>query len=249
MENTTIERKSYVWGRAYEVIKNGHPTKMVFPSVTTVLKLITEPKFKPLREKFGEVRWQKILDDASYRGTVMHSMLENFLLEFSSSRSIEKCLQIAQDTAKDIENDEPYNSSLIKRGRDLFWNFYHENFWENIKTVLHNELFLWSDFKGGWAGATDFIFEDYLGSHVVVDFKSSSSPKDEDDILSYKMQISAYMFAYAERYGVIPDRGEIWIANEKKTDIQVFIVTKDEFKTYLKKFIELRLEFGKIHGI
>ena len=57
------------------------------------------------------------------------------------------------------------------------------------------------------------------------------------------------MFAYAERYGVIPDRGEIWIANEKKTDIQVFIVTKDEFKTYLKKFIELRLEFGKIHGI
>jgi CRISPR/Cas system-associated exonuclease Cas4 (RecB family) len=176
-------------------------------------------------------------------------MLENFLLEFSSSRSIEKCLQIAQNTAKNIENDEPYNSSLIKRGRDLFWNFYHENFWENIKTVLHNELFLWSDFKGGWAGATDFIFEDYLGSHVVVDFKSSSSPKDEDDILSYKMQISAYMFAYAERYGVIPDRGEIWIANEKKTDIQVFIVTKDEFKTYLKKFIELRLEFGKIHGI
>lgn len=248
MESLEIVRESHEWGRAYSVTKkNG--TKAIFPSVTTILKLITEPKFKHLREKFGEARWQKILDDASYRGTVMHNMLENFILEFSASRSIEKCLQVAQDTAQNMESIEPHNSNLIKKGRDLFWNFYHESFWENIKVVLHNELFLWSDFKGGWAGATDFIFEDYLGDHVVIDFKSSSSPKDEDDILSYKMQISAYMFAYAERYGVIPNRGEIWIANEKKTELQRFIVSKDEFKFYLKQFIELRSQFQKIHGI
>ena len=248
MQNSKIERKSYPWGRAYEVTRDDRP-KLTLPSVTTVLKLVTEPKFKHLREKFGEARWQKILDDASYRGTVMHSMLENFLLEFSTSRSIEKCLQIAQDTAKDIEDKEPHNSGLIKKGRDLFWNFYHENFWENIKTVLHNELFLWSDFKGGWAGATDFIFEDYFENHVVIDFKSSSSPKDEDSVLSYKMQISAYMFAYAERSGVIPDRGEIWIANEKDSKLQRFIVTKDEFKIYLRQFLDLLAEFQKIHGI
>lgn len=248
MESLEIVRESHEWGRAYSVTKkNG--TKAIFPSVTTILKLITEPKFKHLREKFGEARWQKILDDASYRGTVMHNMLENFILEFSASRSIEKCLQVAQDTAQNMESIEPHNSILIKKGRDLFWNFYHESFWENIKVVLHNELFLWSDFKGGWAGATDFIFEDYLGDHVVIDFKSSSSPKDEDDILSYKMQISAYMFAYAERYGVIPNRGEIWMANEKKTELQRFIVTKDKFKFYLKQFIELRSQFQKIHGI
>lgn len=248
MESLEIVRESHEWGRAYSVTKkNG--TKAIFPSVTTILKLITEPKFKHLREKFGEARWQKILDDASYRGTVMHNMLENFILEFSESRSIEKCLRVAQDTAQNMESIEPHNSNLIKKGRDLFWNFYHESFWENIKVVLHNELFLWSDFKGGWAGATDFIFEDHLGDHVVIDFKSSSSPKDGDDILSYKMQISAYMFAYAERYGVIPNRGEIWIANEKKTELQRFIVSKDEFKFYLKQFIELRGQFQKIHGI
>jgi CRISPR/Cas system-associated exonuclease Cas4 (RecB family) len=247
LEKFKIERKAFSWGRAYVVTKDSGD--LVLPSVTTVLKLITEPKFKPLREKFGEKRWQKILDDASYRGTVMHSMLENFLLEFSNSRSIEKCLQIAQDTAKDVESTDPGNSDLIKRGRDLFWNFYHENFWENIKIVLHNELFLWSDFKGGWAGATDFIFEDYNGGHVVIDFKSSSSPKDEDDIISYKMQIAAYMFAYAERYGVIPARGEIWISNEKKSDIQRFIVSKDEFKVYLKQFLGLLSQFRELNAI
>lgn len=248
MEPEEIVRESYPWGRAYAVTKTDG-SKLVFPSVTTILKLITEPKFKPLREKFGEARWQKILDDASFRGTVMHNMLENFLLEYAESRSIDKSLKTAQDTAREEEINSPDKLPLIKRGRDLFWNFYHEEFWENIKVVLHNELFLWSDFKGGWAGATDFIFEDYLGDHVVIDFKSSSSPKDEDDILSYKMQIAAYMFAYAERYGVIPNRGEIWIANEKKTDLQRFIVTKDEFKIYLKQFIQLRKEFQEIYGI
>lgn len=248
MENTNIERKSYPWGRAYEVTRDDKP-KLVLPSVTTVLKLITEPKFRPLREKFGEARWQKILDDASFRGTVMHSMLENFLLEYAESKSVDKSLQIAQDIAKTEESNSPDKLQLIKRGRDLFWNFYHEEFWGNIKSVLHNELFLWTDFRGGWAGATDFIYLDLNDLTVVIDFKSSSSPKDEEDILSYKCQISAYMFAYAERYGVIPDRGEIWIANEKDSKLQRFIVTKDEFKTYLRKFLELLAEFREINGI
>jgi CRISPR/Cas system-associated exonuclease Cas4 (RecB family) len=248
LQNSKIERKSYPWGRAYEVTRENHP-KLVLPSVTTILKLITEPKFKPLREKFGEARWQKILDDASFRGTVMHSMLENFLLEYAESKSVEKSLQTAQDTAKTEESNSPDKLQLIKRGRDLFWNFYHEEFWGNIKRVLHNELFLWTDFRGGWAGATDFIYLDFNDLTVVIDFKSSSSPKDEEDILSYKCQISAYMFAYAERYGVIPDRGEIWIANEKDSKLQRFIVTKDEFKTYLRKFLELLLEFREINGI
>jgi hypothetical protein len=176
-------------------------------------------------------------------------MLEHFLLEYAESRSIEKSLVTAQDIAKGEEVSSPDKLPLIKRGRDLFWNFYHEEFWGNIKKVLHNELFLWTDFRGGWAGATDFIYLDQNDLTVVIDFKSSSSPKDEEDILSYKCQISAYMFAYAERYGVIPDRGEIWIANEKDSKLQRFIVTKDEFKIYLRKFLGLLSEFRETNGI
>lgn len=248
MESLNIVRQSYPWGRAYIVTKqNGD--KLIFPSVTTVLKLITEPKFKPLREKFGEARWQKILDDASFRGNVMHDMLENFLLEYAESGSVEASLKISQDVAKKEEINSPDKLHLIKKGRDLFWNFYHENFWKNIKKVLHNELFLWSDFRGGWAGAADFIYLDSDNLTVVIDFKSSSSPKNEEDILSYKCQISAYMFAYAERCGVIPDRGEIWIANEKDSKLQRFIVTKHEFKIYLRKFLKLLGEFQEINGI
>lgn len=248
MSNTNITRKSYPWGRAYEVIKD-HQSKLVLPSVTTVLKLLTEPKFQHLREKFGNEKWQQILDKASFRGTVMHSMLEHFLLEYAESGSVDKSLLSAQNIAKDEEKKSPDKIDLIIRGRDLFWNFYHEKFWSDIKLVLHNELFLWTDFRGGWAGATDFVFQDFQDEHVIIDFKSASSPKDEDDIDSYKCQISAYMFAYAERYGVIPHRGEIWISNEKDSTIQRFIVTRDEFKDHLRKFLDLLRQFREIHSI
>jgi hypothetical protein len=248
LENTNIYRKSYSWGRAYEVTRE-HQEKLVLPSVTTVLKLLTEPKFKHLREKFGDEKWQQILDKASFRGTVMHSMLEHFLLEYAESKSVDKSLLVAQDIAKEEERKSPDKLDLVARGRDLFWNFYHEEFWSEINRVLHNELFLWTDFRGGWAGATDFVFEDFDNNHVIIDFKSASSPKDEDDILSYKCQISAYMFAYAERYGVIPQRGEIWISNEKNSSIQRFIVTSDEFKEYLRRFLDLLKQFREIHTI
>ena len=223
--------------------------ELILPSVTTVLKLITEPKFKYLREKFGEKRWQKILDDASFRGTVMHSMLEKFLIEYSDSRSIEKSLCEAQKSAENDLIENPEKKDLIRKGRNLFWNFYYDDFWIGIKKVLYNELFLWTDFRGGWAGATDFVFLDINDLIVIIDFKSATSPKSEDDILSYKCQISAYMFAYAERYGVIPDRGEIWISNEKDNIIQKFIVKKEEFKEYLRIFLNLLKQFREINMI
>jgi hypothetical protein len=119
LENTNIERKSYPWGRAYEVVRD-HQTKLVLPSVTTILKLITEPKFKHLREKFGEQRWQQILDKASFRGTVMHNMLEHFLLEYAISRSVDNSLEVAQKIAKEEEEKSPEKLDIIKKGRDLF---------------------------------------------------------------------------------------------------------------------------------
>lgn len=244
---SNIVRKSYPWGRAYEVSLDNKI--LVLPSVTTVLKLLTEPKFEPLRKEFGEEKWQLILDKASFRGTIMHSMLEHFLLEYAISESVDKSLLVAQNIARSEETKNPDKVNLVKKGRDLFWNFYHENFWAGIKKILHNELFLWTDFRGGWAGATDFVFLDHEDLTVVIDFKSSTSPKNEDDILSYKCQISAYMFAYAERYGVIPDRGEIWISNEQNSELQRFIVTKNEFKIYLRKFLELLSQFREIHSI
>ncbi len=84
---------------------------------------------------------------------------------------------------------------------------------------------------------------------IVEDFKSSTSLKDEEDILSYKLQIAAYMFMCAEKYGEVPKMGKIRIANEQTSTIQTFTVHDYELKEYLGQFIDLANKFREIHGI
>jgi hypothetical protein len=241
-----IERDDhYTWGRAY-VVKFPDRTHYL-PSVTTVLKVLDPHKFTHLEEKFGKERWDKILKDAGDRGTVMHRMLEVFLLEYDVSRNVEKSLELAL-AVPDTEYSF-LDAKVIKRGRGLFWNFYHERFWERIKKCVGNELFLWTLFKGGWAGTTDFVFETLDGAIVMQDFKSSTSIKDEDDILGYKCQISCYMYKYFDRFGVLPQRGEILISNEEDEKIQKIIVEKEETPEYLKIFLECLKKFQNTHGI
>jgi len=242
-----IVRKEQKWGRSY-IVTNGEEN-YILPSVTTVLKLLTGPKWEPIRKEMGEVKWDTLLDNASYRGTVMHSMLEAFLIKYSEDYNEEEALLSAQLKAKSILDEDPSRAPQVKIGRDLFWNFYHEEFWKSIKRVVHNEIFLWTTFKGGWAGACDFIYEDWNEDHVVIDFKSSSTIKIEEDIESYFCQIAAYMFMYAERYGIMPARGEIWISNVEDDTIQKFIVNGNELKPHLRKFISLLQEFQEKNEI
>ena len=242
-----IERKSYDWGRAY-VVEGASQVPLILPSVTTVLKLLKNEKYDKLREQFGEARWNKIMSDAAERGNHLHKMLELFLLEWASDGNVERSLKKAQVYAiEESRKDEGKNSKFVDKGRNLFWNFYHDKFWENISEVVDNEVFLYTTFKGGWAGASDFIYKDLEGNLIVEDFKSSTFIKDEEDVLAYKLQISAYMFMCAEKYGVIPKEGRIRIANEQSPEIQTFVVQNYEMKTYLKQFIDLAEQFRNLY--
>jgi hypothetical protein len=249
-----IRREPYPWGRAY-IVEGLEKDPIILPSVTTVLQLVVNEKYEKLREKFGEKRWKKIMSDAAERGNILHQMLETFLLEWEKNGDIEKSLNRAQIFALDeIRNGkEGYTSNqykkIVERGRSLFWNFYHNKFWEEISEVLHNEIFLFTTFKGGWAGTADFVYMDKDNNLIVEDFKSSTSPKEEEDIFSYKLQIAAYMFMCAEKYGYVPKKGKIKVANEAIDDIQTFIVHDYEIKKYLGKFIELLEKFKKINNI
>jgi len=242
-----IDRKNYDWGRAY-IVEGTSEVPLILPSVTTVLKLLKNEKYDRLREQFGDARWDKIMSDAAERGNHLHKMLELFLLEWAKEKNVERSLKKAQVYAiEEFRKEEGINSKLVAKGRDLFWNFYHDSFWENISEVVDNEVFLFTTFKGGWAGASDFIYKDLNGDLIVEDFKSSTYVKDEDDILAYKLQISAYMFMCAEKYGVIPKMGRIRIANEQFKDIQTFTVQDHEMKTYLKQFIDLAEQFRNLY--
>ena len=247
--NIEITRKAYPWGRAY-IVEGASKAPLILPSVTTVLKLLKNEKYEMLRKQFGDKRWDKILHDAAERGNVMHRMLELFLLEWAKEKNVDRSLKKAQIFAiEESRRDEGKFIKYVEKGRDLFWNFYHDNFWENILEVVDNEAFLYTTFKGGWAGACDFVYRDIEHNLIVEDFKSSTSPKDEEDILSYKLQIAAYMFMCAEKYNEVPKVGKIRIANEQTSDIQTFEVHDYELKDYLSQFIDLCEKFREINDI
>lgn len=249
ISNVKIERKNYPWGRAY-IVEGVGDTPLILPSVTTILKLVKIEKYEILKEKFGEERWEKIMSEAAERGNIMHRMLELFLLEWDREKNVERSLKKAQVFAiEESRKEDGKNAKLVDRGRNLFWNFYNEKFWENISEIVENEIFLYTTFKGGWAGASDFVYRDLSGNLIVEDFKSATSPKDEDDILNYKLQISAYMFMCAEKYKEVPKMGKIRISNEQSSEIQTFTVHDYEMKDYLKQFISLLEEFRKINEI
>jgi len=247
MSSTEITREARDWGRAYIVKNEGKIYTL--PSVTTILKLNVNKKFEKLEKQFGKTVWDGILDRASERGNVLHKMLEIFLISWAKDRVVEKALQEAQEFAISESKISTEHNKAVKKGRSLFWNFYNGKFWEGIEEVVENEIFLWTLFRGGWAGTADFIFRNVNGNLIIIDFKSSTSLKSEEDVLNYKIQISAYMFMAAERYQEIPEMGEIWIANEKTDEIQKFVVRKDEFKVYLRIFLELLEKFKNIHNL
>ena len=247
--NIEITRKAYPWGRAY-IVEGASEAPLILPSVTTVLKLLKNEKYEMLRKQFGDKRWDKILHDAAERGNVMHRMLELFLLEWAKEKNVDRSLKKAQIFAiEESRRDDGKFTKYVDKGRDLFWNFYHDKFWENILEVVDNEAFLYTTFKGGWAGACDFVYRDLEHNLIVEDFKSSTSLKDEEDILSYKLQIAAYMFMCAEKYNEVPKVGKIRIANEQTSDIQTFEVHDYELKDYLSQFIDLCEKFREINNI
>jgi hypothetical protein len=249
LNKVDISRKNYPWGRGY-VIKGDFGPPLILPSVTTVLKLVKIEKYEKIKKEFGEEKWKKIMSDAAERGNSLHIMLEIFILEWAKEKNVEKSLKKAQIFAlEESRKENGKYAKVVERGRKLFWNFYYDKFWETISEVVASEVFLYTTFKGGWAGTTDFVYYNTTGDLIVDDFKSATFAKEEDEILAYKLQIVAYMFMCAEKYGKVPKMGRIRISNEKEEGLQTFIVHDWEMKEYLKKFISLLEKFKEIYGV
>lgn len=253
--NVTIDRiDGLPFGRCYKITKEGE--SHFLPSVTTILKMKPTPKYDEIRESLGEEKYKLAMQRAADRGTVMHKWLEEFLGHYGVHKDKEAALKHTQGyifETKEFDNLATEKARAVKIGRELFFNFYHNEGWiAPIKNVLHNEVFMYTFFKGGWAGASDFVYEDFDGNHVIADFKSSRIKKDPDEIDSYRMQIACYMFKYAEMYKVVPARGEILIANEDNNEIQKIIVPLNDdpehgpgMKHYLKEFLYYKEQFHR----
>jgi CRISPR/Cas system-associated exonuclease Cas4 (RecB family) len=200
-------------GRAYVT-----PAGMRYPSITTVLGILSEDSIRAWRKRVGEEEANRISRKAADRGTKMHLIAEKYL-----------------------DNDEDHLAGQPFHVIELF-NSIKPILDEKIDNVHAQEIALFSDqFK--IAGRVDCIAE-FGGELSVIDYKTSSKPKQVEWITSYFMQAAFYSAAYFEQTN-IPITQSVIVMAVEASEPQVFI--QPTFP-WLKKLLRVRNEYRTRKG-
>lgn len=144
-----------------------------FSSVTSILgERLDHSALDKWKQRVGEIEAKKISQQASRRGTAIHNLAEQYLLN-------------NKDYAKGAM---PINVQTFNSIRSILD--------KNIGTIYGIEALLYSRLLKA-AGTADLLAE-YNGVNSIIDFKTSKRIKTEDQIESYFIQTSAYSLMAAE---------------------------------------------------
>ena len=191
------------------------PDGKVYPSVTTITGLHSKDAILAWRKRVGEAEANKISGKAANRGTKVHKMCEDYL-----------------NNELNLNAHLPNSVALFKQIQPYIDKY--------VGVVYGIECPLYSDHLRV-AGRTDCIAM-FDGKPAVVDFKTASKPKNEDFILNYFMQCSAYAVMFEERTKIPIPRIAILIAVEGDQP-QLFVKKRD---TYIEQFIEYRKKYDDL---
>jgi hypothetical protein len=180
-----VWENKYSYGNYFRDDDNGPRTYKVgekkVPSVTTILNATQSPEKKASldawRERVGHQEAQRVMIDASTRGTEMHYVLEQYI------------------------NGKGY-FNLSKKGAQarLMAHRLIEDGLGPLTKVFGSEVNL--AYEDQWAGSTDLVAI-YDGKPSIIDFKQSNKPKREEYIIDYYYQIAAYSLAHKKQHGEI----------------------------------------------
>jgi len=200
-------------GRVYLV-----PSGNKYNSITTILKPYNQHIIENWREAVGEEKANKISGMASRRGEALHLACEKYLLN---------------------EMDFKFRQNMMPNIKQLFLQLKPE-IDKNIGKIYAIEQPLYSD-ELQVAGRVDLIAE-WNGKLSIIDYKTSSKFKDENDIQNYFMQCTAYAIMFEERTGIPIDDIVIAVSVESENTPQIFCRKKKDYIEQLKYFVRLNLE-------
>jgi genome maintenance exonuclease 1 len=182
-----------------------------FPSITTVLSILSEEAIAAWRNRVGEEEANRVGQRASNRGTQVHAIVEKYLLN--------------EDTSEYL----PYVKQSLENLKPILDN--------RIGTIFGLEVPLYSKHLGV-AGRVDCVAE-FDGVPSIIDFKTSKRPKTHDKIPNYFAQMSGYAVMWEERTGMPitntviimdVDAHEPLVFKEHRDNyIQLLIDTKKEY--------------------
>ena len=195
------------------------------PSVTSILQATKSEEDKASlenwKQRVGYAEANKIKNEASNRGTSMHSYLEDFL----KGRANESF----------FESNEKYKNmakEIIEKGiRGKLEVIY------GMESTLH--------YPNKYAGTADLIGI-YQGKEAIIDFKQANKPKKVDYIQDYFLQLGAYTLAHNVVYKTNITLGVVLLCTVDNL-FQDFKIQEEELMMYqnlflgrLKKFNELK---------
>ena len=181
------------------------------PSVTTILQATQpEEKRKSLeawKQKEGLEQAEKIKNEAANRGSIMHRVIEGYLLG-----------QRHADLS-DLGRQAGVMAEII----------YNEGLKDHMQEIWGTEVTLY--YPGLYAGASDLVGI-YDGRESIMDFKQANKPKRKEWITDYFLQLAAYATAHNQVYDTNINSGTILMCT-KDNYFQKFIVSGGEFQKYM----------------
>lgn len=206
-----MTRKTTKKGRKYFT-----PEGNAYPSITTVLSILSKDSIMRWRKRVGEEEANKISHQAASRGTAVHKLAEDY-----------------------IDNVDDWDSGAMPNN---IYSFSHlKNIIDDkLNNVWFQEEYLYSD-KLKCAGQVDCIAE-WEGQLSIIDFKTSRKPKKLEWITNYFIQASFYAAAFYERTGIPIKQGVILITVDHDNP-QVFKINTHE---YLAQFLDVRQKYKEL---
>ncbi len=182
-----------------------------YPSVTTVLSILSEESIAAWRKRVGEDEAEKIGYRARTRGTAVHSIIERYLKN------------------EDINKSEwpPHIVQSFLNVKPILDN--------KLGKIYGIEKALYSKYLG-LAGRVDCVGE-WEGVPSIIDFKTSRKIKKKEWIENYFIQESAYAIMFEERTG-LPIPNIVTLIDVDNDSPQVFVEHRDNWTKKLLKTIE-----------
>ena len=194
------------------------------PSVTSILQATKSEEDKASlenwKQRVGHKEANKIKNEASSRGTSMHSYIEDFLRGRINESFFESNEQYKNMAKKIIEKG-------IKGKLEEIYG---------METTLH--------YPEKYAGTADLVGI-YQGRETIIDFKQANRPKKVDYIQDYFLQLGAYTLAHNVVYETNITSGVILLCTvdnlfqDFKIEDAELIMYQNLFLGRLKKFNEM----------
>lgn len=192
------------------------PNGKRYPSVTTVIGYHTREDILKWKNRVGEEQANKVSRAAANRGTALHKVCENYLL------------------------NKEYKKDVMPTTLDLFGKI--KGFLDdNITKVLAIETAMYSDYLkvGGRLDAA----VNWNGRNSILDFKTASKAKKEEWIDIYFWQTAIYAVMFEERTGIPIPQIVIVMAPDDASPGQLFIKKRDDYINDAVKLIKKYYEY------